>query len=85
MIKVKLDNILISVVMAIKPNDPAIWGGCVTRRKHRAVPKAIGTGTLARKLSRCKPAWLPPVRRGGYGALFAVQVQSFVSITLVAV
>jgi len=21
---------------AMKPNGPAIWGGCVTRRKHRA-------------------------------------------------
>ena len=31
-------------------NGPAIWGGCVTRREHRAG----GPGTLAAKLSRCK-------------------------------
>jgi hypothetical protein len=39
---------------AINHNGPAIWGGCVTRRKHRHDP-----GTLARKLSRCKEgmAW----------------------------
>jgi len=34
---------------AMFANGPAIKGGCVTRRKHRA-----GPGTLARKLSRCK-------------------------------
>jgi hypothetical protein len=38
-------------------NGPAIWGGCVTRRKHPGrvlVPRVLGD----RKLSRCKPAWL---------------------------
>jgi hypothetical protein len=34
---------------AMKPNGPAIKGGCVTRRKHRAV-----LGTLAAKWSRCQ-------------------------------
>jgi hypothetical protein len=35
------------------PNGPAIKGGCVTRRQHRAVP-STRDGTLAEKLSRCK-------------------------------
>jgi len=40
----------------MKPNGPAIGGGCVTRRQHPGrvpVPRASGI----RKLSRCKPAW----------------------------
>jgi hypothetical protein len=55
----------------LKPNGPAIWGGCVTRRKHRQ-----GPGTLARKLSRCKE---------GMARVFAVMVQILLSITRVAV
>jgi hypothetical protein len=53
------------------PNGPAIKGGCVTRRQHRADP-----GTLARKLSRCKE---------GMARVFAVRVQSWLNITRVAV
>ena len=53
------------------PNGPAIWGGCVTRRKHRADP-----GTLAVKWSRCKE---------GMARVFAVRVQILLSITSVAV
>ncbi len=42
-------------------NGPAIWGGCVTRRKHRA-----GSWYFSQKAVTVQ---------GGYGALFAVQVQ----------
>jgi hypothetical protein len=59
----------------IRANGPAIWGGCVTRRKHRAVP-STRDGTLARKLSRCQE---------GMARVFAVQVQVLLSITRVAV
>jgi len=52
-------------------NGPAIWGGCVTRRKHRPRPVNFSQKTVT--------------VQGGYGALFAVRVQSFVSITRVAV
>jgi hypothetical protein len=45
----------------LKPNGPAIKGGCVTRREHRA-----GPGSLARKWSRCEE---------GMARVFAVQVQ----------
>ena len=55
----------------MKPNGPAIWVGCVTRRKHR-----VGSWYFSREAVTVQ---------GGYGALFAVQVQSFVSITGVAV
>jgi hypothetical protein len=57
-------------------NGPAIWGGCVTRRKHRAVPIAIGTWYFSREAVTVQ---------GGYGALFAVRVQILLSITRVAV
>ncbi len=53
------------------PNGPAIWGGCVTRRKHRPRPVFFSRKTV-------------PVQ-GGYGALFAVMVQILLSITRVAV
>jgi hypothetical protein len=42
-------------------NGPAIWGGCVTRRKHRPRPVNFSQKTVT----------VP----GGYGALFAIQVQ----------
>jgi len=42
-------------------NGPAIWGGCVTRRKHRA-----GHGHGSRET-----VTVP----GGYGAVFAVRAQ----------
>jgi len=58
--------------MVIRQSDgPAIWGGCVTRRKHRA-----GSWYFSQKAVTVQ---------GGYGALFAVMVQSFVNITRVAV
>jgi hypothetical protein len=41
----------------LKPNGPAIWGGCVTRScPDRSVGDSTGQspGTLAAKLSRCK-------------------------------
>jgi hypothetical protein len=52
-------------------NGPAIWGGCVTRRKHRAVSWYFSQKTVT--------------VQGGYGALFAVMVQILLSITRVAV
>jgi len=47
--------------LAMTPNGPAIWGGCVTRRKHR-----VGSWYFSQKAVTVQ---------GGYGALFAVQVQ----------
>ena len=52
--------------LTMQPNGPAIWGGCVTRRKHRAESRyfsreivsvaerwQMGTGAVSRyKLSR---------------------------------
>ena len=52
-------------------NGPAIWGGCVTRRRHRA-----GSWYFSHKAVTVQ---------GGYGALFAVMVQILLSITRVAV
>ena len=52
-------------------NGPAIWGGCVTRRKHRE-----GSWYFSQKAVTVQ---------GGYGALFAVRVQVLLSITRVAV
>jgi hypothetical protein len=52
-------------------NGPAIWGGCVTRRQHRH--KTVPVDHKA-----------APVQ-GGYGAVFAIQVQSLLSITRVAI
>ena len=49
---------------SLKPNGPAIKGGCVTRRRIRA-----GSWYFSQKAVTVQ---------GGYGALFAVQVQSFV-------
>jgi len=51
-------------------NGPAIWGGCVTRRKHRVESWFFSHKTVT--------------VQGGYGALFAVRVQSFLNITSVA-
>jgi hypothetical protein len=53
------------------PNGPAIWGGCVTRREHRA-----GSWYFSREIV--------PVQ-GGYGVLFAVMVQILLRTTRVAV
>jgi hypothetical protein len=53
------------LVVAMKPNGPAIKGVCVTRRSH----PANCPGTLAGKLSR----W-----RGGYGTRFCSPVTRFI-------
>jgi hypothetical protein len=52
-------------------NGPAIWGGCVTRRRIRA-----GSWYFSQKAVTVQ---------GGYGALFAVMVQFLLSTTRVAV
>jgi hypothetical protein len=52
-------------------NGPAIWGGCVTRREHRAESWYFSREVVT--------------VQGGYGALFAVMVQILLSITRVAV
>jgi hypothetical protein len=44
----------------MKPNGPAIKGGCVTRRKHRAESWYFSRETVT--------------VQEGYGALFAVRV-----------
>jgi len=44
-------------------NGPAIKGGCVTRRKHRVASRYFSQKTVT--------------VQGGYGALFAVQLQVF--------
>ena len=48
----------------MKPNGPAIKGGCVTRRKHRA-----GSWYFSRETVTVQ---------GGYGALFAVHGTNFI-------
>jgi hypothetical protein len=52
-------------------NGPAIWGGCVTRRSIRSRSRYFSQKTVT--------------VQGGYGAVFAVQVQVLLSITRVAV
>jgi len=52
-------------------NGPAIWGGCVTRREHRA-----GSWYFSQKTVTVQ---------GGYGALFAVMVQILLSAGAIAV
>jgi hypothetical protein len=64
----------------ITHNGLAIKGGCITRRKHRAVP-----GTFAAKLSRCKPAWQRQSDREEMARVFAVRVQILLSITSIVV
>jgi hypothetical protein len=53
------------------PNGPAIWGGCVTRRKHRA-----GSWYFSHKAVTVQ---------GGYGVVFAIRVQVLIEDTRVAV
>jgi hypothetical protein len=68
------------------PNGPAIKGGCVTRRQHRA-PRVLGAGTLASWLSRRAPRE-PSEQRGckeGMARVFVVRVLSWLCITSVAV
>ncbi len=52
-------------------NGPAIWAGCVTRHSIRAESWYFSREAVT--------------VQGGYGALFAVQVQILLSITRVAV
>jgi hypothetical protein len=59
------------VAPILKANGPAIKGGCVTRRKHRAESWYFSREAVT--------------VQGGYGALFAVMVQVLLSITRVAV
>jgi hypothetical protein len=56
---------------SLKPNGPAIKGGCITRRKHRAESWYFSQKAVT--------------VQGGYGVVFAVRVQSWLSITSVAV
>jgi len=55
----------------INGNGPAIWGGCVTRRKHRAASRNFSQKIL-------------PVQ-GGYGVVFAVMVQILLRAGAIAV
>jgi hypothetical protein len=57
--------------MIITANGPAIWGGCVTRRKHRAESWYFSQKVVT--------------VQGGYGALFAVMVQILLSAGAIAV
>jgi hypothetical protein len=52
-------------------NGPAIWGGCVTRRRHRY--KAVPVGYKAVTV------------QGGYGVVFAILVQILKSTGGIAV
>ena len=61
----------IQTAWSIFTNGQAIWGGCVTWRSTGQSP-----GTLAIKLSRCKE---------GMARVFAVQVQSWLIFTRVAI
>jgi len=47
------------------PNGPAIWGGCVTRRKHRA-----GSWYFSRKAVTVQ---------GGYGTCFCRHGTNFIA------
>jgi len=57
--------------MLLHHNGPAIWGGCVTRRKRRPRPVFFSQKTVT--------------VQGGYGALFAVMVQILLSAGAIAV
>jgi hypothetical protein len=52
-------------------NGPAIWGGCVTRRKHRQEVVPVGQKAVT--------------VQGGYGALFAIMVQILLHAGAIAV
>jgi hypothetical protein len=59
------------VYFNIAANGPAIWGGCVTRRKHR-----FESWYFSQKAVTVQ---------GGYGALFAVMVQILLSAGAITV
>ena len=52
-------------------NGPAIWGGCVTRRKHRSRSRYFSQNAVT--------------VQGGYGVVFANPGTSFVEAGRVAV
>jgi hypothetical protein len=58
-------------MLHISYNGPAIWGGCVTRRKHSAE-----SWYFSREIVTVQ---------GGYGVLFAVMVQIWLSAGAIAV
>jgi hypothetical protein len=58
-----------AVFKSITHNGPAIWGGCVTRREHRAVPIAIGTWYFSRETVTVQ---------GGYGTCFCRPSTNFI-------
>src|SRR4030066_2569030 len=68
---IKQEVVTIVHQVMVTPNGPAIWGGCVTRRKHRA-----GSWYFSQKAVTVQ---------GGYGALFAVMVQILLSAGAIAV
>jgi hypothetical protein len=55
---------IISWFKAMKPNGPAIWGGCVTRRKHR-----VGSWYFSQKVVTVQ---------GGYGTCFCRPGTNFI-------
>jgi hypothetical protein len=55
----------------MQANGTAIWGGCVTRRKHWAESWYFSRETVT--------------VQGGYGAVFAVWVQFKIGVCAVAV
>jgi hypothetical protein len=57
--------------LQVKANGPAIWGGCVTRREHRAVSWYFSQQAVT--------------VQGGYGVVFAIRVQVLIEDTRVAV
>ncbi len=52
----------------MKPNGPAIWGGCVTRRSIRAV-----------SINFSSASWRIPVQ-GGYGTCFCRHGTNFIAL-----
>jgi hypothetical protein len=59
------------VQICLAANGPAIWGGCVTRRKHRSRPVFFSQKAVT--------------VQGGYGVVFAIRVQILLNITRVAI
>jgi len=57
--------------LLMTPNGPAIKGGCVTRRQHRAESWYFSQNTVT--------------VQGGYGVLFAITVQILLGAGAIAV
>ena len=64
---------VLSDKLPLVPNGPAIWGGCVTRRKHQ-----VGSWYFS------SASWRITVQ-GGYGVVFAIRVQVLIEDTRVAI